>query len=84
MPLCRSGSDDTLCTLAKPGKTEASRGGYADPWSAEHEWMLEQGLHCSCPDLEQCMGCVLNICCKGKHLDAGALPQALEIRDMAR
>ncbi|HEY7416492.1 MAG TPA: MerR family transcriptional regulator [Ktedonobacteraceae bacterium] len=27
--------------------------------------MLEQGLHCSCPDLEQCIDCVLKIHCKG-------------------
>lgn len=26
--------------------------------------MLEQGLHCSCPDLEQCIDCVLKIHCK--------------------
>jgi MerR family transcriptional regulator, redox-sensitive transcriptional activator SoxR len=25
--------------------------------------MLEQGLHCGCPDLEQCIDCVLNIHC---------------------
>jgi MerR family redox-sensitive transcriptional activator SoxR len=27
--------------------------------------MLENGLHCSCPDLEQCMDCVLNVHRKG-------------------
>ena len=27
--------------------------------------MLEQGLQCSCPDLEQCIDCVLKIHCKG-------------------
>jgi MerR family redox-sensitive transcriptional activator SoxR len=26
--------------------------------------MLEQGLHCSCADLEQCIDCVLKIHCK--------------------
>ena len=26
--------------------------------------MLEQSLHCSCPDLEQCIDCVLKIHCK--------------------
>ena len=29
--------------------------------------MLEQGLHCSCPDLEQCIDCVLQIHCNGRH-----------------
>jgi|SRR5579859_7626189 len=28
--------------------------------------MLEQGLHCNCPDLEQCIDCVLKIHCKGQ------------------
>ncbi|MDQ2716619.1 MAG: MerR family transcriptional regulator [Chloroflexota bacterium] len=28
--------------------------------------MLEQGLHCSCPDLEQCIDCVLKIHCKDR------------------
>jgi len=27
--------------------------------------MLEHGLQCSCPDLEQCIDCVLKIHCKG-------------------
>ncbi len=30
--------------------------------------MLEQGLQCGCPDLEQCIDCVLNIHCKGQRL----------------
>lgn len=30
--------------------------------------MLEQGLECGCPDLEQCIDCVLNIHCKGQRL----------------
>ena len=34
--------------------------------------MLEQGLHCGCPDLEQCIDCVLKI---QRHIE-GALPQA--------
>jgi MerR family transcriptional regulator, redox-sensitive transcriptional activator SoxR len=28
--------------------------------------MLQQGLHCSCSDLEQCIDCVLQIHCKGQ------------------
>ncbi len=27
--------------------------------------MLEQGLQCGCPDLEQCIDCMLKIHCKG-------------------
>ena len=34
--------------------------------------MLVQGLHCGCPDLEQCIDCVLKI----QRHTAGALPQA--------
>ena len=29
--------------------------------------VLENGLHCSCPNLEQCIDCVLKIHCKGQH-----------------
>jgi MerR family redox-sensitive transcriptional activator SoxR len=29
--------------------------------------MLEQGLQCGCPDLEQCIDCVLNIHCQGQR-----------------
>jgi MerR family redox-sensitive transcriptional activator SoxR len=29
--------------------------------------MLEQGLDCSCPDLEQCIDCVLKIHCNGQR-----------------
>ncbi len=29
--------------------------------------MLEQGLDCSCSDLEQCIDCVLEIHCKGRQ-----------------
>lgn len=38
--------------------------------------MLEQSLHCSCPDIEQCIDCVLNIHCKGQRHTAEALSQA--------
>ena len=38
--------------------------------------MLEQGLHCSCPDLEQCIDCVLKIHCQGQQHTAVELPQA--------
>jgi MerR family redox-sensitive transcriptional activator SoxR len=38
--------------------------------------MLENGLHCSCPDLEQCIDCVLKIHCKGQRRTAIELPQA--------
>ena len=27
--------------------------------------MLEKGLHCNCPDLEECIDCVLKIHCRG-------------------
>jgi len=36
--------------------------------------MLEYGLRCSCPDLEQCIDCVLKIHCKGLRHAAGELP----------
>jgi len=38
--------------------------------------MLEQGLQCGCPDLEQCIDCVLKIQCQGQHHTAAELPQA--------
>ena len=38
--------------------------------------MLEQGLHCGCPDLEQCIDCVLKIQGFGQRHTAEALPQA--------
>jgi MerR family redox-sensitive transcriptional activator SoxR len=37
--------------------------------------MLENGLHCSCSDLEQCIDCVLKIHCKGQRHTAIVLPQ---------
>ncbi len=46
--------------------------------------MLEQGLDCNCPDLEQCIDCVLKIHCKGQHLTALELPQAPGTHDAAR
>jgi MerR family redox-sensitive transcriptional activator SoxR len=46
--------------------------------------MLEHGLHCSCPDLEQCIDCVLKIYCKGQHYAAVALSEAPGIHDTAR
>jgi MerR family transcriptional regulator, redox-sensitive transcriptional activator SoxR len=46
--------------------------------------MLEQGLHCSCPDLEQCIDCVLKIHYKGQHHTAVELPQAPGTLDAAR
>jgi MerR family redox-sensitive transcriptional activator SoxR len=46
--------------------------------------MLEQGLHCSCPDLEQCIDCVIKIHCKGQHHTAVALPQVAGISDATR
>jgi MerR family redox-sensitive transcriptional activator SoxR len=38
--------------------------------------MLEKGLRCDCPDLEQCMDCVLKIHCQGQCQTAVELPQA--------
>lgn len=46
--------------------------------------MLEQGLHCNCPDLEQCIDCVLKIHCKGQRHATGELPQASGTHDAAR
>lgn len=46
--------------------------------------MLEQGLHCSCPDLEQCIDCVLKIQGFGQRHTAGALPQAQGTHDAVR
>lgn len=46
--------------------------------------MLEQGLHCSCLDLEQCIDCVLNIHYKGQHHTAVELPQAPGTLDATR
>ena len=46
--------------------------------------MLEQGLHCSCPDLEQCIDCVLKIHCKGQRHTAEELPQASGTHDAVR
>jgi MerR family transcriptional regulator, redox-sensitive transcriptional activator SoxR len=42
--------------------------------------MLEQGLHCSCSDLEQCIDCVLKIHCKDQLHATGELPSALLVR----
>ena len=42
--------------------------------------MLEQGLHCSCPDLEQCIDCVLKIHCKSQRHTAGELPQKHQVQ----
>ena len=33
--------------------------------------MLEHGLHCGCPDLEQCIDCVLKIHCQGRVPSSG-------------
>jgi len=46
--------------------------------------MLEQGLHCSCPDLEQCIDCVLKIHCKDQRRTAVELPQAPGTHNAAR
>ena len=46
--------------------------------------MLEQGLQCGCPDLEQCIDCVLKIHYKGQHHTAVELPQAPGTLDAAR
>lgn len=46
--------------------------------------MLEQGLHCSCPDLEQCIDCMLKIHCKGQHHTAVELPQGPGTHDAVR
>ncbi|HEX6482242.1 MAG TPA: hypothetical protein VF043_25640, partial [Ktedonobacteraceae bacterium] len=46
--------------------------------------MLEQGLHCSCPDLEQCIDCVLKIHCKSQRQTAVELPQAPGTQDAVR
>jgi MerR family redox-sensitive transcriptional activator SoxR len=46
--------------------------------------MLEQGLDCSCPDLEQCIDCVLKIHCKGRKYTTLTLPQAPGTHDAAR
>ncbi len=45
--------------------------------------MLEDGLHCSCPDLEQCIDCVLKIHCKGQRSAVVELPQAPGAHDTA-
>ena len=34
--------------------------------------MLENGLHCRCPNLEQCIDCVLKVHCKGREYTTGA------------
>jgi MerR family redox-sensitive transcriptional activator SoxR len=39
--------------------------------------MLENGLHCTCPDIEQCIDCVLKIRCQQRA--GGDLPQALDL-----
>ena len=36
--------------------------------------MLENGLHCSCPNLEQCIDCVLKIHCKDRHHTSEEVP----------
>ena len=43
--------------------------------------MLEQGLQCGCPNLEDCIDCVLTIHCQGQRHTAGALLQAPETPD---
>ena len=45
--------------------------------------MLENGLHCSCSDLEQCIDCVLNIHCKDQRRAVVELPQAQGTRNAA-
>ena len=37
--------------------------------------MLENGLHCSCPNLDECIDCVLKIHCKGQRHTIAELPQ---------
>jgi MerR family transcriptional regulator, redox-sensitive transcriptional activator SoxR len=46
--------------------------------------ILEQGLHCSCLDLEQCIDCVLKIHYESQHHTAVELPQAPGTLDAAR
>ena len=46
--------------------------------------MLEQGLQCGCPDLEQCIDCVLEIHCQGQRHTAGAVPPASGVPDAVR
>ena len=46
--------------------------------------MLEDGLNCSCPDLEQCIDCVLKIHCKGQRRAAVELPQAPGTHDLPK
>ena len=45
--------------------------------------MLEDGLNCSCPDLEQCIDCVLKIHCKSQRRAAVELPQPQGTHDAA-